>query len=222
LIVAGGEYRDAWTIKVIGNPQVHKEEFKEGTFSNGIIMIKSLVWPGAYIFYKNDRWFTFYIGYGHKADKKDYYPVMPQIPLEIPLDPLEESEPNPKESANDSKLRNPEAVKSFIAILEEVLANAEKFEDILTKTFEEVEEDHSGGIERSEADKLLRGFYKQLEIPVELGTKADEEFFKLFDKDKSGAISKEELADPLRGLLGIWIDTLKEKLEEFPQETKSP
>jgi Ca2+-binding EF-hand superfamily protein len=222
LRVAGEEYRGAWTIKVIGDPQVYKEEFKEGSFTNGVIMVKSLVWPGAYIFYKNDRWFTFYIGYGYKADKKDYYPVMPQIPLEVPLEPPEEPEPNPKESANDSKLNDPEVIKSLIAILEEVLANAEKFEDVLTRTFEEVDEDHSGEIKRNEADRLLREFSKQLEIPLEPGTKAVEEFFKLFDKDKSGTISKEELADPLRGLLGVWIDVLKERLEEFPQEAESP
>eukprot|EP00826_Nyctotherus_ovalis_P050696 TRINITY_DN6248_c0_g2_i1.p1 TRINITY_DN6248_c0_g2~~TRINITY_DN6248_c0_g2_i1.p1 ORF type:complete len:187 (+),score=76.70 TRINITY_DN6248_c0_g2_i1:1328-1888(+) len=183
-------------------------------------MIKSLVWPGASVFYKNDRWFTFYVGYGHKADKRDYYPVVPQVPQEIPLEPPEESEPNPKESGDSSKLNDPETVKSFIAILEEVLANAEKFEEVLTRTFEEVDVDHSGEVERNEADNLLRGFSKHLEIPLEPGTKAVEEFFKLFDKDKSGTISKEELGDPLRGLLGIWIDTLKEKLEELPQDAE--
>ena len=53
------DWKLAWTIQVIGDTQTYKEEYKDGVFTNAAIMLKSYIWPGAHIFYQNNRWFNF-------------------------------------------------------------------------------------------------------------------------------------------------------------------
>ena len=212
-IVACDGSKSAWTINVIGDSNIYKEEYKEGTFTNGIIMIRSLIWPGAYIFYKDGRWFNFYIGFGHKFDNCEYYPISPQLPRECFSDPAEQSEPNPKEAHEEDEKDdeiNPEAVPGFIESMEGILNDTAKFEELVNKVFDDIDTNHSGQLERNEIQKLLKHFSEVLNIP--LGSKPVKTFLKSFDKDKSGTISKEELSEPLKGLLSIWLETLKEKL----------
>jgi len=202
--VAYGDWKHSWTIKVTGDAQMYKEENKKVASTSGIIVIKSLVWPGAYILYQNDRWFNFYVGSGHKADQADYYPVLPPLPQFEPGETAEYPEPNPKEDPNKPKEVAPGDIKSILATLEEVLNNPGKFNEFLTKTFDSIDVDKSGQIDPKEADNFLKAFIKELGVPVEPDPKAVDEFFRLFDKDKSGTISKEELVEPLKALIQLW------------------
>jgi len=177
--------------------------------TSGIIVIKSLVWPGAYILYQNDKWFNFYVGHGHKADQKDYYPICPPMPQFEPVDVPEQPEPNPKEEAVKAK-EGPVNMSDVIATLEATLMDPNKFGELLDKTFDHVDKDHSGQIDKGEADTFLRDFIKELGVPIQPDPKAVDEFFRLFDKDHSGTISKEELMEPLKALLGIWATLLRE------------
>eukprot|EP00826_Nyctotherus_ovalis_P054178 TRINITY_DN7084_c0_g1_i1.p1 TRINITY_DN7084_c0_g1~~TRINITY_DN7084_c0_g1_i1.p1 ORF type:complete len:333 (-),score=90.59 TRINITY_DN7084_c0_g1_i1:53-1051(-) len=196
--VAVGDCEIAWTIKTIGDSRLYKEDYKDSTFTNGIIMIRSLVWPGAYVFYKDDRWFSFYVGFGHKADSADYYPVMPPLPREEVAEVLEQSEPNPKEGEEEEKI-DPETASGFINKLREIIDDNDKFENMLNRVFDVFDVDRSGELDRKEIRNFLKFFSKELQIPM--GHRPIQEFFRGFDTDKSGLISKEELSDPLKGCL---------------------
>jgi hypothetical protein len=210
LNVALGNWKTAWTIKVIGDNQVYNEEYKEGTFTNGVIMLKSYVWPGAYIFYKNNRWFNFYLGYGHKADQQVYYPIFPPIPHS---DPLERQKYQLEEATEKKEAAKPLTEKEKIERLEAVVSSQDKFKSFLDRIFLMIDTDNSGQVDKSEIDRFLKEVSKALDLdppePSEI-----EDFFKMFDKDKTGNISKEELVEPLKGLILVWIDIMKENLQE--------
>ena len=174
-----------------------------------------MVWPGAYIFYRGNRWFNFYVGYGHKADQKDCYPLIPPLPLPEPIEVPEQPEPNPKDEPTDEmKLKDATLVQSFIDKLEEILNNPERYGEVLNVAFESIDVDGKGSIERGEAENLVMCFAKETQITVSIDTQTLEEFFKLFDKEKEEAITKEELEEPLKGMITAWISFFKEKLAE--------
>lgn len=176
-------------------------------------MIRSFVWPGAYIFYKDNRWFNFYIGYGHKFDSEEYYPIMPPIPREEAVEIEEQSEPNPKETGEEEEEKvDPEAAPGFITTLQKVLDDLDLFEKTLNKIFDTFDVDHSGELDRKEIRNFLKYFSKELQIPM--GRRPIQEFFRGFDTDKSGMISKDELRDPLKALIMIWMETIQENQTE--------
>lgn len=200
----------AWTIKVIGDNQVYREEYKEGTFTNGIIMLKSYVWPGAYIFYKNNRWFNFYLGYGHKADQQDYYPIVPPIPHS---DPIEKQRYQLEEVTEKVESKKPLTAQEKLERLEDVVSSPDKFASFLDRIFAIIDVDKSGEIDKSETERFLREVSLALDMDEPEKEEIDD-FFKMFDKDKSGNISKEELVQPLKGLILVWIDVMKENMQE--------
>ena len=205
-----GNWKTAWTIKVIGDNQVYNEEYKEGRFTNGIIMLKSYVWPGAYIFYKNNRWFNFYLGYGHKADQQEYYPIVPPIPHS---DPLERQRYQVEEITEKKEAAKPLTIKEKIERMEGLISSKDKFKSFLDRMFAIIDKDNSGYIDKDEIEMFLKRVSNVLDLdppePSEI-----EDFFNMFDKDNTGNISKEELAEPLKGLILIWIDMMKENLQE--------
>jgi len=215
--IACGDWKYSWTVKVVGDSTVYKEEFKDAQFTNGVIVLRSLIWPGAHMLYSEGRWFSFYVGQGHKADYKDYYPVCPPIPQVEPVDVLEQPEPNPKDMPKEeNKPLDPTSAKEILKMLDETLNNPEKFNELVFKTFDTIDKDHSGQIDKSEADKFLKDFIKELNVPVQPTPEVIDEFFKLFDADKSGTISKEELIEPLKALLGVWTNVVKQAAEALP------
>ncbi len=196
---------------------MYKEENKKLPSTGGIIVIRSLIWPGAYVLYQNERWFTFYAGYGHKADQKDYYPVCPPLPQFEPIDPPEQAEPNPKEApkaaAGLGSVANPAEI---LQALNAVANDQTKFTELLDKTFEIIDKDKSGEIDRKELDHFLKEFIKEIGIAVEPDTETIDHFFKEFDKDASGTISKEELAKALELLLKAWATLVQMGLVPSP------
>ena len=53
------------------------EYLQEGgkTASNGVVVVRSLQWPGAFNFYFKGRYFNIYGGNGLKYEEKSYFPV---------------------------------------------------------------------------------------------------------------------------------------------------
>lgn len=60
--------------------------------SNGVIVVRSLQWPGAYSFYYNGQVYSIYLGSGHKYEQKTYFPVFPPM---VKSDPEEYDIMNP-------------------------------------------------------------------------------------------------------------------------------
>jgi hypothetical protein len=65
---------------------------------NGVVVVRSLQWPGAFNFYFQERYETIYVGDGHKYEEQTYFPVHPPT---VKTDPNEyelQPEPTPLES----------------------------------------------------------------------------------------------------------------------------
>lgn len=45
--------------------------------SNGVVVVRSLQWPGAFNFYFQERYEHIYVGNGHKYEEVSYFPVHP-------------------------------------------------------------------------------------------------------------------------------------------------
>ena len=89
----------AWVVRLMGDATEFKDEKKpNAVVSNGVVVVRSLQWPGAFSFYCNDTWHQVYLGSGHKYEQTtSYFPVLPptvlEDPMEFPLGP----EPTPLE-----------------------------------------------------------------------------------------------------------------------------
>jgi radial spoke head protein 4A len=50
----------------------------------GVVVVRSLQWPGSYTFYTQGRYLNVYLGHGHKYETTTYYPVNPPAVLDDP------------------------------------------------------------------------------------------------------------------------------------------
>ena len=67
---------------------------------NGVVVVRSLQWPGSFNFYFQGRYLNIYVGNGLKYEETSYFPIHPPIvkadreeyPLQPEPTPLEEPE----------------------------------------------------------------------------------------------------------------------------------
>ncbi|CAD8116456.1 unnamed protein product [Paramecium sonneborni] len=88
--------KPAWKIRIVGDTTDYNPLAKDtnNKVNNGVIIIKSLVWPGLVTVYSNKVLSQLYYGYGFKATTKHFYPKQPQqVQTEQP-DLPEQPEPN--------------------------------------------------------------------------------------------------------------------------------
>lgn len=83
----------AWCINVMGDATEYMEAGKK--VCNGVAVVRSLQWPGAYTFYNNGNFSQLYVGNGHKYEQNcTFYPVDPPL---IEMDPIEYDGPQEPE-----------------------------------------------------------------------------------------------------------------------------
>lgn len=85
-----------WVVKLMGD-QTEYLDSQNRTVSNGVVVVRSLQWPGAFNFYNKGRYFNIYVGDGHKYEEVSYFPVHPP---KVQADPDEydlQPEPTPLE-----------------------------------------------------------------------------------------------------------------------------
>ena len=91
----------AWTVKLCGPKSRQTVWGKMGAKTSthyGVVVLKSLRWPGSTTCWKGTQQYQIYVGNGLKSEEKSYYPVFPP---EIPVDPEdvdEQPEPTPLEA----------------------------------------------------------------------------------------------------------------------------
>lgn len=67
------------------------------TVSSGVVVVRSLQWPGAFNFYYNGQVFSVYMGSGHKYEQKSsYFPVLPPLVTRDPEEFEVKNAPEPK------------------------------------------------------------------------------------------------------------------------------
>ena len=96
--------QDAWVVRMMGDKTEYANERdpKSGqTICNGVVVVRSLLWPGAYSFYFGGRVLQFYLGNGHKFQQKStFFPVCPPVVMSDPDEEPDQPEPSgepPKE-----------------------------------------------------------------------------------------------------------------------------
>lgn len=68
----------AWTLRVHGDLTNYKSSNPAfADQNNSVVVVKSLVWPGAFNFYTQQQYFTVYLGDGHKHEQATYFPIEP-------------------------------------------------------------------------------------------------------------------------------------------------
>lgn len=67
----------AWSVRLQGDSTDYKNANGSGTSNFGVVVVRSLLWPGAYTFFKNGVDYQIYLGCGHKFEqqKPGYFPV---------------------------------------------------------------------------------------------------------------------------------------------------
>lgn len=84
----------SWTVRLMGDATEYMDGANKPQ-SNGVVVARSLTWPGAYSFYCNSRWQQIYLGNGHKYEQNaTFYPVEPPL---IECDPSEYEGPEEPE-----------------------------------------------------------------------------------------------------------------------------
>lgn len=108
----------AWTVRLMGDATEYQSEGPaKKAVSNGVVVVKSLQWPGAHSFYSNGKWQQVYVGNGHKYEQNVcFYPVEP---------PLIESDPTEYDGPEEPEQQAP----LVVAAAEEVAGEEEPADD---------------------------------------------------------------------------------------------
>ena len=91
----------AWTVNLHGiktRSSMHGKLGKKDSKHYGVVVLRSLRWPGAVTCWKGIKQYQIYVGDGLKNEEQSFYPVFPP---EIPEDPEDQEchdEPNPKDA----------------------------------------------------------------------------------------------------------------------------
>jgi radial spoke head protein 4/6 len=76
-----------WTSKLVGDPQPYN--YKDGTTTYAVNVLKSLRWPGALTVAQNGKFASIYVGYGLKRGDVCFNPTEPP---EVQRDPSDQNE----------------------------------------------------------------------------------------------------------------------------------
>lgn len=85
-----------WTVRLQGDETEYKTENGK-KISNGVVVVRSLQWPGAFNFYKQGKHLHVYVGNGHKYEEVSFFPVHPPSVLDDPSEYKLCPEPTPLE-----------------------------------------------------------------------------------------------------------------------------
>lgn len=106
------------------------------TICNGVVVVRSLQWPGAYNFYYNGKVSQIYVGNGHKYEETTYFPVHPPTVNEDPDEYEIQPEPTPLEEPPKTQ--------------EEIIAAA------VDAIWDQYDTDGSGKLEKEECKKFVQ------------------------------------------------------------------
>ena len=176
----------SWVVRMMGDPSEYKDESAGGkagapTLCYGCVVLRSLVWPGSFTFYQNQRQVSVYVGDGLKFDHQ----VKP-FPLQPP-----------------SLIADEEEYEEFVLPPPKDMAAIEvMIEKTVEKMWEEYDTDGNGYLDKEEAMKLIKN--TMVEMSSEVKNAEDdtiEEAFNQFDADGNGRIAKNEMANFIRKLV---------------------
>lgn len=83
VVVSKNQKIHPWVVRLMGDATEYKTEAGK-TVSNGVVVVRSLQWPGSFNFYYQGRTIQIYVGNGHKYEEVSYFPVHPPVVLGDP------------------------------------------------------------------------------------------------------------------------------------------
>jgi hypothetical protein len=83
VVVSKAQKIQPWVVRLMGDATEYKTEAGK-TVSNGVVVVRSLQWPGAFNFYYQGKYTHIYVGGGHKYEEASYFPVHPPAVLSDP------------------------------------------------------------------------------------------------------------------------------------------
>ena len=86
-----------WVVKLMGDKNVYADPaVPKKQVNYGVVVVRSLQWPGAFTLYSQGRYLSIYVGNGLKYETQTYYPINPPLIMEDPGDMWpEQPEPTP-------------------------------------------------------------------------------------------------------------------------------
>lgn len=63
----------------MGDKNVYYDPATKKHINFGVVVIRSLQWPGSYTFYNQGRSLSIYVGNGLKYETESYFPVEPPL-----------------------------------------------------------------------------------------------------------------------------------------------
>ena len=77
----------AWSVRLCGDNTLYANPKNPNEKVNfGVVVVRSMQWPGAATFFTQGRWMNVYVGDGLKYEQKTFYPVFPPIIREDPVE----------------------------------------------------------------------------------------------------------------------------------------
>mmetsp|Transcript_30633 Transcript_30633/g.37854 ORF Transcript_30633/g.37854 Transcript_30633/m.37854 type:complete len:475 (-) Transcript_30633:51-1475(-) len=162
-----------WIVRLVGDSQEYVDE-RGKTVCHGVVVVRSLVWPGSFTLYKNGVQKTIYAGDGIKfTDSPRPFPLAPPV---LNLDPTEYGE----FILPDIKILTPEEIK-------------QKLEECFDDLWGKYDDDASGAIAVDDLKKLaaeVKGRINEAEAPIDVNEDAFEEAADALDKNDDDKVAK--------------------------------
>ena len=166
-----------WVVRLVGDQSEYKTESGK-TVCHGVVVLRSLVWPGAFTLYQNGKQTTVYVGDGIKfTDKVKPYPMAPPTLTEDLEEYGEFVLPVIKEMTP-----------------EELAALKAKINGAVTEQWDSIEkEEEQTGINADGVKKLLSQVKAKIDEKedFEVNEEVFDEAFEAAPKDDDGNLSKE-------------------------------
>jgi len=107
VIVSKNQKINPWVVRQMGDTTEYKTEGGK-IVSNGVVVVRSLLWPGSFNFYYQGKYMSIYVGNGHKYEAVSYFPVHPPTVLPDPDEYDLQPEPTPLEEPVPVEEKKPE------------------------------------------------------------------------------------------------------------------
>lgn len=77
----------SWNVRLCGDrDQYGTPKSVNEKVNFGVVVVRSLQWPGATTFFTQGRWMQVYVGDGLKYEQKSFYPIFPPVIKEDPVE----------------------------------------------------------------------------------------------------------------------------------------
>ena len=78
VVVSKNQKINSWVVKECGDTSEYTTEGGK-VVCNGVVVVRSLNWPGSFNLYCQGKYMNIYVGNGHKYEEASFFPVQPPV-----------------------------------------------------------------------------------------------------------------------------------------------